>query len=430
MSFVDNLMDMLKNGKEEDGAATARENLSQTWGYPSLVAALPYRYYDDINEIFVNAGSAGFIMEAAPLPGANEQVMAALDDMLRKKLPRQTPVTVIMLASKCVGERIDRGVSNDMWKGGMADHLNKITRAFWQRSALHGLANEREYPLYLRNYRIFLVYGQPLKRASQTQRVIDDLVQIRNTIRVSLGAARIDSVNVDVNGFLSAVREQMNYRQEQVLTSSGDYNEDEKLNRQVVDQGIGLDVYPSHLRMTLPETIDARGTRLPASACRIINMQLAKTPKRFALWQGADNLQNIRFPDLGIPCPFMLTWTTELEEQTKSQSEAFRKDTDLSKKANSAYAALFPGTKRAAEEWRRTREQLNNNEIALCNTYFNLTLFAPDNNTDAQACELAAVNVFRKNELEMVTIQYQQMRNWLAGSPCYRGLGKGHTGRQ
>jgi conjugal transfer ATP-binding protein TraC len=118
MSFVDSLMDMLKNGKEEDGAATARNNLSQTWDYPSLVAALPYRYYDDRNEIFVNAGSAGFIMEAAPLPGANEQVMAALDDMLRKKLPRQTPVTVIMLASKCVGERIDRGVSNDMWKGG------------------------------------------------------------------------------------------------------------------------------------------------------------------------------------------------------------------------------------------------------------------------------------------------------------------------
>jgi hypothetical protein len=47
MSFVDSLMDMLKNGKEEDGAATARNNLSQTWDYPSLVAALPYRYYDD-----------------------------------------------------------------------------------------------------------------------------------------------------------------------------------------------------------------------------------------------------------------------------------------------------------------------------------------------------------------------------------------------
>lgn len=415
MSVIESLMGMLKNGKETDGAATARNNLEQTWDYPSLVASLPYRYYDDINELFVNAGTAGFILEAAPLPGANEQVVAALDDMLRKKLPRKTPVTVILTASKCVGERIERGVSADMWKGKMSDHLNKITRAFWQRSALKGLANERDYPLFLRNYRIFIVFGKPAKRF--TQQVMDDLVQIRNTIRVSLSAARIDSINTDVNAFLSVMREMMNYRQEQVMTSSSDYNEDEQLNRQVVDPAIDVRVRPSHIRVELPESIEQDGTRLPASTCRVINMQMSKNPKRFALWSGADNLQNLRFPDLGIPCPFMLTWTTELEEQTSSQNEALRKDMDLSKKAQSAYGQLFPGTKRQADEWRRTREELSTNEAALCRTYFNLTLFTPDNNKDAQSCELAAVNVFRKNELEMVTVQYQQMRNWLAGFP-------------
>jgi len=113
----------------------------------------------------------------------------------------------------------------------------------------------------------------------------------------------------------------------------------------------------------------------------------------------------------------MLTWTAELGEQTATQNEALRKDMDLSKKAASAYGQLFPGTKRAADEWRRNREQLSSNEIAFCRTYLNLTLFTPDNNTDAQACELAAVNVFRKNDLEMVTVQYQQMRNWLACFP-------------
>jgi len=415
MNVVDSLMDLVRSRKQEDGAAVARANLQQTWGYPSLVAALPYRYYDEANELFVNAGTAGFILEAAPLPGANEQVIAALDDMLRKKLPRKTPVSVILLASKCVGERISRGVSTDMWKGEMADHLNKITRAFWERSALKGLANEREYPLYLRNYRIFIVYGKPAKRF--TQQIMDDLVQVRNTIRVSLSAARIDSMNTDVNAFLSAMREMLNYRQDQVMTSSGEYNEDEKLNRQVVDPSIDVRVRPSHIRLELPESIDAGGTRLPASTCRVINMQLNKNPRRFALWQGADNLQNLRFPDLGIPCPFMLTWTTELEEQTATQNEALRKDMDLSKKAASAYGQLFPGTKRAADEWRRNREQLSSNEIAFCRTYLNLTLFTPDNNTDAQACELAAVNVFRKNDLEMVTVQYQQMRNWLAWFP-------------
>jgi len=415
MNVVDSLMDLVRSRKQEDGAAVARANLQQTWGYPSLVAALPYRYYDEANELFVNAGTAGFILEAAPLPGANEQVIAALDDMLRKKLPRKTPVSVILMASKCVGERISRGVSTDMWKGGMADHLNKITRPFWERSALKGLANEREYPLYLRNYRIFIVYGKPAKRF--TQQIMDDLVQVRNTIRVSLSAARIDSMNTDVNAFLSAMREMLNYRQDQVMTSSGEYNEDEKLNRQVVDPSIDVRVRPSHIRLELPESMDAGGARLPASACRVINMQLNKNPRRFALWQGADNLQNLRFPDLGIPCPFMLTWTTELEEQTATQNEALRKDMDLSKKAASAYGQLFPGTKRAADEWRRNREQLSSNEIAFCRTYLNLTLFTPDNNTDAQACELAAVNVFRKNDLEMVTVQYQQMRNWLACFP-------------
>lgn len=417
MSVLDSLMGLLDGQKEKNGAASARANLQQTWDYPSLVAALPWRYYDDINDLFINTGTAGFIMEAAPLAGANEQVVAALDDMLRKKLPRKTPVTVIMVASKCIGERIDNGVSGDMWKGEMAGHLNKITKAFWARSALKGLSNKRDYPLYLRNYRVFIVYGHPVKRFSQ--HTTDELVQIRNTLRVSLDAAHIETKNTGVNEFLSVMRELTNYRHAQVMPSSDDYNEEELLNRQVPDAGIDLEVRPSYIRLALPEEVgmQARAKREPASACRIVNMQLSKSPRRFALWQGADNLQNLRFPDLGIPCPFMLTWTVELEEQTKSQGEAMRKDMDLSKKAASAYGQLFPGTKRAADEWRKTREQLGTNEIALCRFYFNLTLFTPDNDTDALSCELAAINVFRKNELEMVTTQYQQMRNWLASFP-------------
>lgn len=112
-SVLDSLMGLIESGRRKDGAATARANLEQTWDYPSLVASLPYRYYDEKNELFINTGTAGFVLELAPLPGANEQVMAALDDMLRKKLPRKTPVTVVLTASKCVGERIARGVSTD-----------------------------------------------------------------------------------------------------------------------------------------------------------------------------------------------------------------------------------------------------------------------------------------------------------------------------
>lgn len=426
--FIESMMDLLKKGAEKDGSATAKANLQQTWDYPSLTAALPWRYYDDANDMFINAGSAGFIVEAAPLPGANEQVVAALDDMLRKKLPRKTPVTVLMVASKCVGDRIARGVSTDMWKGPMAAHLNSITRAFWEKSALEGMANKREYPLYLRHYRVFIVYGRKVRHF--TPKITDELKQIRNTIRVSLEAARIDSVNTTANDFLSLMRELVNYRSGQVMPAGDEWNTEEEMNRQVVDQGIDIKVRPSHISLALPDTIiekqmrdnagnatEIRQTRVAASSCRVVNMQLTKNPTRFALWQGADNLQNLRFPDLGIPCPFMLTWTVELEEQTRSQGEALRKNMDLGKKASSAYAMLFPGVKKQAEEWRRMQMELGTNEVSLCRYYFNLTLFTPDNDEDALSCELAAINVFRKNELELTTIQYQQMRNWLASMP-------------
>lgn len=417
-TIVDTLMGLLRSSREKDGALTARQNLQQTYDYPSLAAALPYRYYDDVNDFFINTGTMGFILEAAPLPGANEQVIAALDDMLRKKIPRQIPLTVLLVASKCVGERIDQGVSRDMWSGEMAPYLNKITRAFWERSALKGLANKREYPLYLRNYRVFLVYGRTVRKP--TQQVQDEISQLRNTIRVSLDAARIETKNSTVGDFLSVMRELTNYREAQVMPASHHYNELEEINRQIPDPGIDVKVRPNHIRLELPEYMDgthAGSKRIPASSCRVINMQLSKNPNRFALWQNADNLQNLRFPDLGIPCPFMLTWTVEVEDQTKTQGEAFRRDADLSKKAASAYAQLFPGTKRAAAEWHELRQRLGTNETALCRFYFNLTLFTPDNDQDALSCELAAVNVFRKNDLELTTIQYQQMRNWLAGLP-------------
>ncbi|UXY13572.1 type IV secretion system protein TraC (plasmid) [Kosakonia sp. ML.JS2a] len=430
--FLDSIVGMLEKGRNKDGSATARANLQQTWDYPSLTAALPWRYYDEANDLFINEGTAGFIVEAAPLSGANEQVVAALDDMLRKKLPRKTPVSVMMVASKCVGQSIARGVSTDMWKGPMADRLNSITRAFWEKSALEGLANKRDYPLYLRNYRVFIIFGKKARHFST--KLLDELKQIRNTIRVSLEAARIDSINTTANAFLSLMRELVNYRTAQVMPASNEWNDTEQLNQQVVDQGIDIKVCPSYIRVELPESVtektvgkpDSGGddtpaqtktTRIPASSCRVVNMQLTKNPTRFALWQGADNLQNLRFPDLGIPCPFMLTWTVELEEQTKSQGEALRKNMDLSKKANSAYALLFPGVKRQADEWRRMQMELGTNEVALCRYYFNLTLFTPDSDEEALSCELAAINVFRKNELELTRIQYQQMRNWLAAMP-------------
>jgi conjugal transfer ATP-binding protein TraC len=62
--------------------------------------------------------------------------------------------------------------------------------------------------------------------------------------------------------------------------SSGDYNEDEKLNRQVVDPGIDLKVHPSHIRMALPETSTRAGhacrhRHAASSTCSLLKTRVA-----------------------------------------------------------------------------------------------------------------------------------------------------------
>lgn len=417
-NVIDHLNGIFSSSRDEGGARMARQRLQESFSYPSLTSLMPWREFDERSDLFINTRSVGFMLEIAPLAGANQQVVQALDDLLRKKLPRKTPVTVLMVASKCVGDMLENGLSRDMWKGDMAPRLNAITKAFWERSALKGLANAREYPLYLRNYRVFLVYAHP---GTGGIRAMDTVSQLRETIRVSLMAASMDTRRVGPTEFLSVIREQLNYRPGQVSAASEHWNPEQELHRQCVDTSTEMEVHPDHLKLTTARqngdraVSDSRDSAVVST--RIVNMQLTKVPKQFALWQAADNLQNMRFPDLGIPCPFLLSWTICVEDQVSSQNEAFRKEQDMGKKANSSYGKLFPNTQRTYEEWRDLRMGLASNEIAMCSFNLNLTLFTPDSDIEQQRCELSAINVFRKNDLEMSAPRYQQLRNWLTSLP-------------
>lgn len=417
-NVIDHLAGIMNSSRDEGGAKLARQKLQESFSYPSLTSLLPWREFDEKSKLFINTRSVGFMLEVAPLAGANQQVVQALDDLMRKKLPRRTPVTVLMVASKCVGDMLENGLSRDMWKGDMAPQLNAITKAYWERSALKGLANEREYPLYLRNYRVFLVYAHP---GTGGLKSMDEVAQLRETVRVSLMSASMDTRRVGASEFLSIIREQLNYRPGQVSTASEHWNPEQELHRQCVDTSTEMEVHPDYLRLTTSTKAGDRaveeGAVSTVASTRIVNMQLTKVPKQFALWQAADNLQNMRFPDLGIPCPFLLSWTICVEEQVSSQNEAFRKEQDMGKKANSSYGKLFPNTQRTYEEWRDLRMGLASNEIAMCSFNLNLTLFTPDSDSGQQRCELSAINVFRKNDLEMSAPRYQQLRNWLTSLP-------------
>lgn len=409
MAFRDELIRrLLTDWRQKDGAAKAAKLLDDM-DYPSLVSLLPYRHFDAESGLFVNNRTVGFVLECTPLVGANEAIVAALDNFLRNKLPREHPLSVLLLGSKCVSEMLQTGLADLAWKGEHASQFDAVSRAYYEYGALYGLPNKKGYPLSLRNYRLFISYAEEHRRLNDD--VFQSLGQTLSVVQQSLFAARLGSVVVNDAGLLALVRELINFRHDRITSSSREVDPYEELNAQCVDRSINLKVTPDNLRLSLASSAGER------TRTRIMSFMPEKNPDMFALWQAGNNLSNLLEPGSTVPCPFAITLTTELDAQAKSQNEAVRKFAINDKRAHSPFGKWVPGVKAAAREWDGLRSRLSKGQSALARYTLSITLFCEDDDDKALMCELALMNTFRANGIVLCPPTFMQMRNYLALFP-------------
>lgn len=394
--------------KMPDGAAEANQMLGDM-NFPQLSSTLPYRDYDKDSGLFINKGSLGFMLQATPLIGANEHIIAVLEDLVKSKLPRQTPISFHLVSSRVIGEQIKNGLSDFSWTGAQADKFNAITRAFYQRAAQKQFNSPTSLPLTLRDYRLYISYAMKSKKRDSA--AITELTHLMKVLRATLDSAKISCVPATQEEFVNIISQMVNHREGELYAEPVKVSCYDELNRQCVDRSLGMTIHPDHLTLTLNKSGGQK------SRTRVMNFMLEENPDIFFLWQGGDNICNLLSPDLSIASPFIITFTLEAEDQVSTQNEATRKFLDLDKKANSPYAKIFPGVGRQAKEWGELRERLNSNQSCTVRYYFNITTFCPDNDDDALVCEQQVINTFKKNGLQVYSPTYMQLRNYLAMFP-------------
>ena len=414
--FFNILGKLASAAKEKDGAAQMQQSLANM-DFPQLTSVLPYRDYDKESGLFVNRSTVGFLLEATPLIGASEQTVQVLEDMIKSKLPRKTPIAFHLISSKVIGTQMDEGLSQFRWEGGEhAVKFNHITRAYYQRAAQRSFINPMRLPLTLRDYRLYISYAVKAKKHSAS--VMTEITHTMKVLRASLDAARIETRPADPQMLVSLVSSMINQRHDQLYAKPVTVGEYDEFHQRCVEQSIDLQVKPDHILVNLatPGTKDITSTRA-------MNFMMEKNPDLFMLWMGGDNLANLLHPDLSIASPFVITFVMEAEEQTASQGEATRKYMDRDKKANSAYAKMFPAVTKQAQEWKEIRERLNGNDTCLVRYFFNITAFCPDDDEAALVCEQQVLNTFRKNGIELISPDYMQFRNWMAMLPFIHAEG-------
>ncbi|MCP9269144.1 type IV secretion system protein TraC [Xenorhabdus sp. XENO-1] len=408
---------MLSALKMPDESSSANQILGDM-NFPQFSRLLPYRDYDSETGLFMNSTTMGFMLEAVPLVGANEQVVESLESLLRTKMPRGIPMSIHLVANKLVGEQIEYGLREFSWSGAQADKFNAITRAYYLRAAetRFSLPEGLNLPFTLRNYRVFVSCSVPSKKKSHA-----DIIELENRvkiIRASLQGAYIHTKSVDAQSFINVLGEMINHNPNQLYSRQRQLDPYKDLNYQCIDDSFDLQVKAEYL------TIGLRGGNgQKTSTARVMNFQLERNPEMAFLWNSADNYSNLLNPELSISCPFILTLTFMVEDQVATQQQANLKFLDLEKKSKTSYAKIFPGVEKEAQEWGELRQRLSSNQSSIVSYFLNITAFCEDNNEKALAYEQDILNSYRKNGFELISPRFNHMRNFLSTLPFMAGEG-------
>ena len=370
--------------------------------YERFSHLLPYRYFDEEDQLFINTESVGFACEVAPLAGANEEIIHSIADMIKTKLDHSVCMQVMLVGSNKIGSLLERVLSGYLKSEDTFKELGLSQYRYLKHAGIQGFHNKRALNMPLRDYRCFVFVN---KRCGYNKTQAAKISDLRDDVMTEFKNAGIHHIRLNALELIRLMKELINVQFNEIHPAKVKLDQYKELHEQVVDPSFGLSVFPSYLESQIdgcPKT-------------QIVALSLKELPDELALWSQADNFANIFKPNSGIPCPFVISVHFKCEPKEKSKLKAFRKASGYEKKANSPYAKLIPGTVQAASDWKKIRDDLATDAIQLCKVYYNCLLFTDETHRREHVSQTLAA--FRVNGIDLYSIQYQQLQSYLSLMP-------------
>ena len=245
------------------------------WSPPAMPAALhallPWRAWDETSELYVNAGSTGFVAELPPFAGIDAETLGALAGTLADAAPERCTIQVIHWASPRFG------AASRAWAGPRSDAGGALARMGTQRRDLLAPGGWRRLheggpPFTLSDYRVFVtacLAGGPGPAAETA------LGAFRRALEGTLASAGASTRRLEPDALLSLAAELVapdigGYRDGETERPARRWAPRDPLHEQCIAPGRALTVAPN--RPHLPQPRWGRccrsrsfGHRLPGS---------------------------------------------------------------------------------------------------------------------------------------------------------------------
>ena len=286
------------------GDAEAAEQARPVIGLDMLSRFLPYRIYEPATRLYLNARSTGFILNVAPLVGADEKTGELIGQFFSEGLPSGAGVQIVHWASPRIGRNIAPWFAPRYAPGGVYEaSARRRTDAFYDLVWSSGSATA---PFHARHHQLLVSVGMPASSGVSREELIAVRENLTGVLR-SLDVPTTDVDPVELITFLDDLTAP--------TTASGDdridYNPLDPIADQAIRRDIELHVDENRLRLRterfrptgrIEDGAPEIGEIYPDSF-DIRHFGVRNMPQRWAPWDTARLIGDLFTDKLRFPCP-------------------------------------------------------------------------------------------------------------------------------
>jgi conjugal transfer ATP-binding protein TraC len=396
----------------DDRAPESRPSSAQV---PMLANFLGYRAYSPAEQIFHLTRSKGFIIEIAPLIGADERIGDILNSIFSDVLLPGCEFQVINFASPRIAEKLQEWALPRVLAGSVFDKLARYRLDLLRKGAWSTLAGDG--PFLLRNFRVLFAVGVGEGSGISAEQ----LVAVREGV-----TSAFDSINVATR--ILGPTELIRFIDDVVCPSTGagddapDYSPFDPINEQCVRRDLVTRVEKDRLILDAPSlrpsgvVVDGAPELAEYSPHEfdVRTMSVRYFPERWAPWDTQKVIGDIFNPKLCLPCPVLQSTSGIIPAADVSEAKAGWKFTRTTSLADGKAARLVPSLKTQSAEWQHVQSQVRLGQ-KLVRIYYSVTMVSPRARGDVNQRTLKAI--YKAAGWDLIDETYLQLGGLLASFP-------------
>jgi len=397
------------------GDTAAPESRASTQAVPMLAAYLGYRAFSPAEQLFHLTRSKGFVLELAPLIGADERISDILGTLFADVLLPGCQFQIINYASPRVAEKLQEWALPRVRAGAVFDKLARYRLDLLTHGAWASLAGDG--PFHLRQFRVLFAVGVPEGGPISNEQ----LLSIRDGI-----VAAFDSINVPsrVLGPTDLIR----FIDDVLCPSTGagddapEYSPFDPINEQCLRRDLVTRVEKDRLILEAPslrpsgKMIDGTPDLIEVTphAFDVRTISVRYFPERWAPWDTQKVIGDVFNPKLCLPCPVLQSIAGIIPATDMSEAKSSWKFTRTTTLADGKAARLVPALKTQSAEWSHVQQQVRLGQ-KLVQIYYSVTVISPLGRGDLNERTLKAI--YKAAGWDLIDETYLQLGGLLASFP-------------